>query len=85
MELGRIFWKKSLEEWVGIYKVDIEVRTSWADETAHAKSWSRGKELNIWRMAGDMLCLGLNGRLVRDRSDPGLCLKPDVQQDGKRK
>ena len=80
-----MFWQESLEEWVGIYKVDTGVRTSWADETAHAKAWSRGKELNIWRMAGDMLCLGANGRLVRDRSDPGICLKPGVQQNSKRK
>lgn len=84
MELGRIFWKESLEEWVGIYKVDIGVRTSWVDGTACAKAWSCGNELNIWRMAGDKLCLRVNRRLVRDRSGLGLCLKPDVQQNGKR-
>lgn len=79
-----MFWQESLEEWVGIYKVDTGARTSWVDETARQR---RGavNELNIWRMAGDMLCLGVNGRLVRDRSGPGLCLKPGVQQNGKRK
>ena len=64
--------------------MDIGVRTSCIGGTARAKAWSCGNELNIWRMAGDTLCLRVNRRLVRDRSGPGLCLKPDVQQNGKK-
>lgn len=39
----------------------------------------------LWRMSGDTLCLGVNRRLMRDRCDPSTGLKPNIQQNGKRK
>ena len=61
--MGKIFWKESLEKWVGIYEAETGEGTSWADGTARAKAWSCRSELSIWRMTGDSLVLGVNGRL----------------------
>lgn len=37
--------------------------------------WEYVKHLDV---AGDTLCLGVSGRLVRDRSDPDISLEPSI-------